>query len=284
MKKIIVLLTITIMCFTGCQSNTLAQPDDTGTYPEFVMIGDTAFSISQLNAGIQDAFHNTIYYHSRWADGRFTNCLLEYELYFSRNKDPNSPHLVVLLITNVDHPLSRAEEPLQYLFGINITELGMQSDFHIQMHIPAGSNVKDHYYYGFYISETYLGSYSMEINCNEKPIHEEVSEQWKDSAEAAIRLYMEGNDFYSAADGILPQGKYRVYIQGFFPADESADIVFQHEDGRLFIGRYLFVHDINPEERADLNHVAPVADVAYYEDYMNKLQATAVLTMDYEIR
>ena len=182
--------------------------------------------------------------------------------------------------TNIEHPLSTTQNPLLYKFGVNVTECGLQSNFCEQSHVRSQADNSTSLLEG----ADYLGNYSMYINKIKQPKHEAMSSQWKKQAEKALQLYMDRNDFYSVKEKNLPRGKYNVYIQGFSKCDIDSTVVFEHENGQVYLGRYYFVHDIPDGEPADLNKVALVESAdAHLVNFLGKLRQHAAVSMEYVV-
>ena len=144
-------------------------------------------------------------------------------MYFKPNFNTNNeafvfPPQIYLVITNVEHPLSTKEKGLLYVFGIDITEFGLRSDFSYQGHTSKEN-------YNFLDADmVYLGNYTMCIEEIKKPIYKETDEEWSKQVEKSIRLYMDKNNFYSK-NGNLESGKYFVYVQKFLKSD---NVEFSH--------------------------------------------------------
>lgn len=267
-------LFILIIVMSGCEGN------ETTAFPDAIEVNHQSVSVAQINTGIKTVFNNALYYYEDGQLSQFLNKKLGYELFFVPSTETAVLPRIYMIITNVKHPLSTEQTPLLYKFGIQISEYGLQSDFYEQSYVPKEK------VYDAYFSEgtSYLGSYAMCINEIVQPSYEEMPDQWKKQAETALRLYMDDNNFYSQAEKNLQAGKYQVYIQGFTKSDVDSTVIFEHEDGQIYVGRYHFVHDISDEVSADLNKVELVEDVdPQFMAYLDKLRLTAALTMEYRV-
>jgi len=260
-------------------------PSIAETIPQSVQIKITAkgkeYSIEDIQRGILKAFHTEFYYASD--DNLHLNRklilskTLTYDLVFV--DDQFLPY-VLLIVNNLEHPLSTEEKPL-YSFGIAFSEQGMEEKFYT--YGTTSSNTLA--YMTEDRDEVYLGSYSLHINEIAKPQHEQMSNEWKKQAEAAIQRYMEKNDFYSEKEKNLEPGKYSVYIKGFSKGDIDSIIVFEHENGNIYQGFYYFVHSISTELPADLNHVEFVANSSgSYKEWVDKVRESPALHMEYWVQ
>lgn len=305
--KILHLLSIFLvlqLMLSGCQNTHGAEetgntnmyeshkPSGTQNSPNIsITVGERTYSLNELNEEIEETFNTKLYYHGSCAESLYftSNASLilgkpvEYDLYYASGNIAsvdNNP-IIYLVITNLEHPLSTEEVPLQYVFGIKVTEQGMQSDFYMQGHIPKEEN-------GGYYKETYkyLGNSSMCITEIVPPSHEVMSDEWKESVKASLRIYMDKNDFSSIKENNLPLGNYCVYIEGFSAADVDSKVIFEHEDGRIYRGEYYFVHHPDGKTAADLNKVelAEYLQESECRDYMKKLRQNAAFSMEYSVK
>jgi len=289
-KVFALLLLVLLMLLTGCRGNvpsgTVASTGDTPTTTQSAQIKITAkgreYSVEEIQEGILKAFNTEFYYagngHVHLNRNLILNKTLNYDLVFV---DHEFLPYVLLIVNNLEHPLSTEEEPL-YSFGIAFSEQGMEEKFY-----TIGTVTRTELTYMTEVrGETYLGSYSLHITEIVKPQHEQMSEEWKQRAEAAIRRYMDKNDFSSEKEKNLEPGKYHVYIKGFSKGDVDSVIVFEHENGNVYEGGYYFVHDISETLPADLNHVELVEDPSdsYYKKWLDKVRENAALHMEYWVQ
>lgn len=273
-----VLLAILVVALNGCTG--VYQDNDESLLPEFVQVGDKCVSVEDINNGIRTVFINAMYYHTNGQFDPFLNKTMEYELFLDQSTDSVPFPRIYLIITNIEHPLSNEEFLKRYRFGVLLTEHGLQSDFYEQ------SVIHDRADWASTFPEqiSYLGQYTMQITEILPPAHEVMSSQWKQNAEAAIRLYMDENDFYSVEDENLPAGKYSVYVRGFSESDINSTIIFEHENGQIYAGQFYFVHNVSGDSSADLNHVELVENVdADYAEYLNRLKQHAALQISYSV-
>lgn len=278
MKKILCLMVVAIslLMLNGCNN---ANSCDVNSAPtlDSIKVGNQSVTIEEINDGIKTAFNQRLYYNKAWGNGQFLNKILTYELFFTPNIQAAAQPQIYMVITNVTHHLSTVQEPLLYTFGINITEHGLQSEFCLEGHVPETEGHTNWLKEG----ASYLGSHSIIIDEIVEPKHEVMSDQWKLRAEAAILLYMDGNNFYAEKSKNLQPGKYSVYIQGFSESDVDSIIVFEHEDGRVYMGKYYFVHSITAGQPADLNHVALVENIdTDFMAYLSKIRLNAALIIE----
>lgn len=296
MKELMIILIVALLV-SGCQSkvpnganvstrdNLITVPSITETIPQSTQIKITAkgreYAIEEIQQGILKAFQTELYYAGN--DGLHLNRdlilgkTLIYDLVFV--DDQYLPY-VLMIVNNLEHPLSTAEEPL-YRFGIAFSEQGMEEKFYTF----GTASEKELNYMTKSRGEVYLGSYSLHISEIIKPQHELMSEEWKRQAETAIQQYMDKNDFYSEKEKNLAPGKYHVYIKGFSKGDVDTVIIFEHENGSIYQGHYYFVHDIAEKLSADLNHVELIADPSEsYDQWLDKVRESAALHIEYLVR
>ena len=293
-KKIfIILLALSFLC--GCKAAENSNPVKKESSPQnSITVNDKTFSVEEINEGIKSTFNSVLYYHGDNDTSPYLtankNLLLnkeiEYELYFEPNSKKGEDAFVFapkiyFAITNVEHPLSTKENPQLYEFGIDITEKGLRSDFSYQSRISKGET------YSFIKDETvYLGSHSFLIKEIEKPLYEQMNKEWVENAESAIRLYMDKNDFYGDSQDNLAAGKYSVYVQSFFESDKDSTIVFENENGSIYVGEYYFVHNVSGGSPANLNRVELIesADKNEFKTYLEKLRLDSAVSMEYTVR
>jgi len=81
----------------------------------------------------------------------------------------------------------------------------------------------------------------------------------------------------------LPNGKYFIYVQGFSESDLDTRVFFEHEDGKVYWGRYLFVHDNDGKRSADLHKVE--LDEYYADDgfqlMLERIRQNSALSFEY---
>lgn len=270
-----------IFLLNGCSQPSVYGNTNIPTLPSFIEINNKSISVSEINDGLKDAFNTALYYHKDGPIGAFLNKTVEYELFFISDTKTTLQPKISFVITNMEHPLSTEQNPLLYKFSIHATESGLQSYFCEQSYVRSQANNST----SLAENADYLGNYSLYINKVERPKHEAMSSQWKKRAEEALQLYMERNDFYSEKENNLPKGKYSVFIQGFSKSDVDSTVVFAHEDGRVYLGQYYFVHDIHDGEPADLNKVALVESAdAHFAEYLARLRENAAVSMEYVVQ
>ncbi|MBR4016486.1 MAG: hypothetical protein IKK11_01560, partial [Oscillospiraceae bacterium] len=284
-KTVFVCFLAVLFLMVGCNAGKKPSQgsDETTAHLEKITVNNKVFSINEINNGIRDVFNTQLYYYPDGLLNQFAYKQIEYDLYFSsRQVTPLSFPLVYIFVTNVEHPLSTEQSPRLYRFGVCMTEYGLQSYFY-----ESGA---------FFISPQekwgtcppegtkYLGHYSMDLSRITQPIHEEMTDQWKQGVETSVRLYMDNNNFYREDSKNLQEGKYNVYIQGFSQSDVDSTIIFEHENGQVYQGRYYFVHEVAEGKPADLNHVERIEDVdAAYIEYLDKLKKNAAFHMVYDV-
>lgn len=296
MKTLIIILMVALLA-SGCQNkmtnetivftedNLATTPSAAETDPPAAQIKITAkgreYAIEEIQQGILKAFQTELYYAGN--DGLHLNRdlilgkTLIYDLVFV--DDQYLPY-VLMIVNNLEHPLSTAEEPL-YRFGIAFSEQGMEEKFYTF----GTASEKELNYMTKSRGEVYLGSYSLHISEIIKPQHELMSEEWKRQAETAIQQYMDKNDFYSEKEKNLAPGKYHVYIKGFSKGDVDTVIIFEHENGNVYQGDYYFVHDISAESSANLNHVELIEDPSEsYAQWLDKVRESAAINMEYYVQ
>ena len=268
---------ILIVVLSGCNCTTTDITHNSTPFPAVITVDHRTFSVTEIAHGVESAFHTELYYYSNGQLSFVLRKPIEYELYFSPNSVTSLPQVSVI-ITNAEHPLSSTESPKLYKFGVKITHHGLQSYFCEQSFVDPRKSRE-----AFLPEGTqHLGNFSMYINEIAPPTHEKMSDNWKQSAEFAIRLYMDNNNFCTDVDENLKPGKYHVYIQGFSESDQDSTIVFVHENGQIYQGQYYFVHSISEGTPADLNHVELLENIDYeFTDYLNKLRLHAALHMEY---
>ena len=276
--KLFFVICIFVVFLTACQEAKTETPAS-------ITVNETVFTVEQINDGIKEVFNKQLYYNGAYVDSDIINNkklvlnkTLTYELFFAPS-GAYGPAKIYFAITNVEHPLSTPSESFLYEFGIDITELGLCSEFSYIGRVLQGQN------YNFVKENTVsLGSHSLTITSVEEPKIEQMSEEWKTKAEKAIRLYMDENDFCSNKEENLPSGKYTVYVEGFRESDTNSVIVFENENGVVYSGYYYFVHHVS-DNAADLNHVEPIgnSDDTEIAAYLDALRSTHALKMEYRV-
>lgn len=260
---------------------------------KYITINNKVFSIEEINEGIRNTFNNVLYYNGNDDTSNYLtsnkniilNKEIKYELYFEPNSNDGTnsfvfPQKIYFVITNIQHPLSSAEKSQLYVFGIDITEWGLRSDFSYQGHTPQEEP------YSFINNKTvHLGSQTLHIDEVQKPEHEEMDDEWKKKAQKAIQLYMDKNDFYADKDDNLEPGKYHVYVQKFSKSDKDSTIIFKNQNGIIYVGYYYFVHDISADNAADLNGVELVenANEKAFQIYLDRVRSNPALEMEYRV-
>ena len=277
-SKYVLILFVFVYILNGCKGIGKYPNDDAGVVIDSVKVNNTNISVENINNEIMQVFNNALYYQPDGLFSQFRDTPVEYELYFVPDSDVVSLPKIYLIVTNKEHPLSDSQSSKRYKFGISLTENGLQSDFCEQSYV----NVQSNWSTSVPEEAIYLGHYTMQINKIVQPIYEEMSDSWKRNAETAIRFYMDKNDFYSKKDKNLQPGKYKVYVRGFYESDADSVIVFEHENGSVYLGQYYFVHHIPDGIPANLNHVELVKNAdSEFEEYLRRLKLTTVLHMEY---
>jgi hypothetical protein len=259
-----------------------------------IVINGRMFSIDEINAGIKDTFNCSLYYHGYDSTSPylFSNIdivlhqNIEYELYYdpycNDGKDPfYRPKKFYIIITNKPHPLSTDENPLAYVFGFDVTEYGLRSDFSSHGHVPRN---KPFIAYGKELPN--LGSYTMRLDEIEKPQFEVMDTEWIENTKEEIRMYMDWNNFHQGApEKNLEPGNYHVYVQKFFKSDADSTIIFEHENGNIYTGIYYFVHENTGNHLADLNHVELIeyADDESFKEYLEKVRSDPAVSLQYSV-
>ncbi len=278
-----------LILLCGCQDISGPIKDSTDS----VTVNGESFSIEEINKGIKETFNTVLYNHGYHDVINYLplnkNIILkkdvDYELYFESYNDGFEaiafPPKIYLVITNIQHPLSSEESPQLYVFGINITEWGLCSDFSYQGHVSqkemnsfSGRNV------------VHLGSYTMRIEEIMIPAYETMDDDWKEKVEREIRLYMDENNFYSNKDENLEPGNYHIYVQKFLKSDKDSIIIFEHENGSIYTGFYYFVHEVSGNHPADLNKVSLIEsdDEESFKVYIEKVRSDPALNMEYVVK
>lgn len=256
-----------------------------------IAVNGKEFSVEQINEEIKKVLNGILYYHGNDPESPYLpnnsslllNKTVEYDLFFyaSGGGFASSKPKIFLTITNIVHPQSADEETFLYELGFYATEYGLSSDFCYMAHISQEEHDNAIRY-----GAVFLGSYCMRIDEILPPLHEQMSDEWLAAAKGALCRYMDENNFYSEAEYNLQPGKYHVYVQGFSKSDEDSTVIFEHENGSVYSGRYYFVHSVIPGELADLNKVELVedADTASFQSYMERVRQNAALTMEYSVQ
>lgn len=228
-----------------------------------VYVFGRTFTADEINEGVKSTIQCNLYYYgeshdSAWNTDLFVGREVEYDLFLEHSKTsasetnrPDSfqgwvnqslidPPIVYFVGTNMLHPQSNETDPRLYWYGINLTKWGVQS------YINSGYSCEVGVLSSYHVNKDmiYLGHYKMTIDEITKPIYEEKSEEWKEMVKNAIRRQMDANDLNENAENNLPVGKYHVYTRNTQKSDRDTIIVFEHEDGRYFVGNYYFVQEI----------------------------------------
>ena len=101
-----------------------------------------------------------------------------------------------------------------------------------------------------------------------------------------LQIYMDDNNFDKSDPTLnLAAGNYHVYVQKFFKSDADSTIIFEHENGSVYTGRYNFVHECSGKFPADLNHVELVEnpDDELFQLYLDKVRADPAVSMEYSV-
>ncbi|MBQ9838141.1 MAG: hypothetical protein IJO56_01400 [Oscillospiraceae bacterium] len=278
--RTLVVMLFFFLALIGCNNSIHSEKGKCPTIPSTIYTNGNSHQIEEINTGILTVFNNVLYYHEDGVFHAFLDRQIEYELFFDPGFTVISEPKVYFIIENMEHPRSTAETTMLYKLGISISERGLQTDFSEISHVYKSEDVLEYLVEG----GTYLGHHTALINNISAPIHEEMSEQWKVRAEAALRRYMSENDFYSDEQKNLPEGEYDVYIKGFSETDIDGTVVFVHEDGRVYRGEYYFVHNILDGQTADINRVLPIegTDIDLAE-FVDRIRQNAAFHMKYEV-
>lgn len=290
--KLLFVILLLLGILSGCQkAGTPVQGELPTQEEKSITVYGTRFTVEQINEQIKETINEELYYcgNDPDSDNMFYNWdlilnkNLEYSLYYVPSDNPDStdpvyqevfPPQIHFVITNMAHPLSTEDEPKLYFAGIEITQKGLRSDFCRGYHISADEKMKGEF----------LGSYSMCLTEIVKPIHEEMSNEWKEQVETELKLYMDENDYSAIKENNLPVGNYHVYIEGFSECDADSDVIFEHEDGRIYIGTYRFLHHASGENSANLHRVTLSEYPESMAEYLNKVRENAVLSMKYAVK
>lgn len=287
-KLLTIIFLILVLC--GCNNaKSFESFDIQNPVIEHIEVDNKKITIKEILKGINDTFNNVLYYHgdddtSAYLTSNknlFLNNELEVELYFESNSNTGEkafvyPPKIYLVITNIAHPLSSEDTTKLYEFGIEITEFGMRSDFYYQ-----GHSISKEKYNFLKDDMVYLGQYTMLLEDVVKPNFEEMDDTWKKNVASAIKLYMD-NNFYSETEKNLAAGEYKVYVQSFFKSDNDTKIIFEHENGKIYVGNYYFVHEIAPNKPADLNKVVLSDDnTEAFKKYLEKVRSNSAVTVEY---
>lgn len=283
MKKLTILIALLLVCsFVGCKAAEMpkeTQPQGTQaptesippSVQEKITVKGRAYSVEEIRQGILRAFHTEFYYAPNDTPHLnrdiILNKTLNYDLVFV---DDSLPH-ILLIVNNLEHPLSTEEKPL-YCFGVAFSERGMEEKFYIFG--TAGADTLA--YMTELCEEVYLGSYSLCISEIEKPRHEQMSEEWKQRAKTVLQQYMDTNKFSSETEKNLESGRYHVYIKGFAQSDTDTSVIFEHENGTVYESHYHFVHDATGgPSPASIENISP--------DCLEKIKLNAAFEMVYEV-
>lgn len=291
-KSLIVLLVL-LLC--GCQSDkTDSTNSSTQSEPlpfQYITVDGVSISVDQINVQIKNTFNTQLFYGGFFGSGSpmelneefILSHALEYDLYFEPNGRTGADAFVLapkiyIIITNIAHPLSTADNPLLYNFGIDVTKFGLRSNFsymaHISKHLGDGPKT---------LWSQYLGHYSLRITEVSRPLHENPSDEWVTTVKNGLRLFMDNCSSY-AIDRFAP-GKYTVYVQGFSQSDVNSAVVFVHENGAVYMGDFYFVHEVSNGVPANLNRVALIdyANDKQFQVYLSRLRKEAVLEMEHVV-
>ncbi|MDR1735657.1 MAG: hypothetical protein LBR85_02150 [Oscillospiraceae bacterium] len=258
----------------------LIQIDSEVAGSDLITIGETEFSVKDINKGIAEVFNSRLYYHGEDSESNYLtynkNLVLhrdiEYELYVNTKEN-----MVCFIITNQLHPLSTEDNPLFYHFGVEITEKGLRSVFSTIAHGPREKG------YMFYERDAvYHGSYVLRIDETNKPVHEKMSDEWIESRKAALGLYMEETREANMQDYAFKPGNYQIYVAGFNESDIDSVVIFEHESGLVYSGFCYFVHNSEPG-LISLNKVELVKDLTsrYFVKYLERVKSNPALSMEY---
>jgi len=265
--------------------------DEAPSYENPFAINGRLFSIEEINTGIKDTFNNQLYLYG-YVGGLIKNDLpydIEYELYFDPShygydeRYPFSrPKTAFLVVTNMLHPLPMEEIPPLYVYGINVTEWGLRSDFYYSNTYTTIEKPLI-----FFNSElVYLGSYTVRIDEIAKPQYEIMDSEWIENTKNEIRMYMDEDVFseYNIEKELEPGG-YHVYVKKFFKSDVDSTIIFEHENGNIYTGWYNYVHENTGVYPANLNHVELVDNLneESFKTFLEKVREDPALCIEYAV-
>lgn len=275
--------TIFIVCLlfilSACESPKVSNPAPTDAEKSVVVDG-SRISVNQIHQDIQRIFNNVLYYSMEDLESEYfqhnpsmiLGKTLVYDLYFFSDENR-----IFVVFTNIDHPYSTAEQQYFYAIKTDVTTVGLRN-------IPMIDEIKVEETEHLTYTNAFLETHSMCLEEIVRPQHEIMSEEWKTNTEESIRIYMDNNNFSSIKDKNLRPGNYHVYVKGFDPADEDSLIVFEHEDGTFYFGRFYFVHNTVPNRPADLNHVS-ISEDSPQEDakLLDRIRSCAAISMEYAV-
>ena len=77
-----------------------------------------------------------------------------------------------------------------------------------------------------------------------------------------------------------------MYVQGFFKSDKDSVIIFENENGNIYMGYYYFIHEIAKDKPADINKVELVSDSdkKHLKAYLEKIHTNAAISMEYTLK
>lgn len=84
----------------------------------------------------------------------------------------------------------------------------------------------------------------------------------------------------------LPEGNYTVYVQKFFESDKDTSILFEYENGDIYMGDYYFIHEVSGENPADLNKVElyEYSDEETFKKYIEKVRLDPAVSLEYTVK
>jgi len=285
---LVVLITISLCsCQNIVESNidsSINQMSQTTNTPEqTVMVNGKIFSAEEINAEIKDTFNCEMYYGNGIIGLEdFTNKTIEYDLYADNRPDTmstmsdyevwvNSPSIYLVITSMQDISPSSGD---MLMLKINITKWGLRSYF-----IDAS-----------YLSEVdmssyiNLGHYTMYIGKPIKPQSETMSDEWIEDVKSEIRLYMDNNNAYGDPSKNLTPGNYHVYLQKFFRSDENSNIIFENENGAVYLGVFQLIHEVTGDMPADLFQVIMDDNPAILQSYIEKVKEDPAVSLEYTVK
>lgn len=285
MKRLIIwALAFLLLFLCSCENGNQKNASDNVPTESVIVSNGENLPVAQINEQIQRVFNDSLYY-GEYEWGQQQNGInITYDLYLIHN--PSQPYygenadMLYLQTVDLLHPSTTSDCPLYYAFGIMLTPRGLQSEFCYVGPVEDGAS--------HYLNQQLpapIGRYTMSIEQIKEPTPYEHSDQWRVQAEKAIMAFMDQNNLYAIPEYNLKQGNYAVYVEDFSNSDQTAEIVFVHEDGSVYTGEYLSVNSIYDNEAANLNRISPVEEPEdqSFSEYLKKLEKHSALVMEYRV-
>lgn len=278
----IAFLSLLLIILCGCQhskdqaeSSYIPVDEEETSSITLIEMNGKSFSLEEMNSQIENTFNNVLYLHGTilWL-GDILNQNVKYDLYYEPNSKSgpeafvNAPKIYLIIAS----PQINQKENKELVIGIDVTEWGLRSGFSYQGLISLDQT--DDFVEGM----DFLGSFSMHIDKIIPPKYQTVDSDWQKKMKNAIQLYMDDENLNQG----LPEGNYTVYVQKFFESDKDSSILFEHENGDIYIGDYYFIHEVSGENPADLNKV----ELYEYSDesfkkYVEKVRLDPAVSLEY---